>query len=279
MTKTLLKWTLLLLLMAYTGWMTIWARQQADLHVCEGFDIHVFGTSNLARTVGQGVEAELRKYPVRIIGTPIRLLDLRKIESSLASMNNFESVDCMIDANNRLRVNVVPMVPVMRVFSGNSSYYINRQGKRIDAKAEFFSDVPVVHGNFSKSFSPKEVIPLVNFIRNDKMMKNLTSMVEARDRDNLIIIPRVYGHVINMGDTSRLADKAHALSLFYRQVLPHKGWKEYDTISVKYRGQVVASRRNKNTVVHSEQTDDDVDLEELTLPDVSENLTETNKTL
>lgn len=271
MTKTLLKWTLLLLLMAYTGWMTIWARRQADLHVCEGFDIHVSGNSNLAQTVREGVESELRSYPVRIIGTPIRMLDVRKIENKLASMNNFESVDCMIDANNRLRVNVTPMVPVMRIFSGNnSSYYINRQGKRIDARAEFFSDVPVVYGNFSKNFSPKEVIPLVNFIRSDKMMKNLTSMIEARDRNNLIIVPRVYGHVINMGDTSRLREKSQALSLFYRQVLPHKGWKEYDTISVKYRGQVVASRRNKAILTHSEQSDEEIDLEELALPDVTE---------
>ena len=33
--------------------------------------------------------------------------------------------------------------------------------------------------------------------------------------------------------------------LFYRKVMPEKGWMTYDTISVKWNYQVVASKRTK----------------------------------
>ena len=62
---------------------------------------------------------------------------------------------------------------------------------------------------------------------------------------NIIIIPTVVGHVVNFGDTSMVDDKFLRLRTFYRKVLPTVGWQHYDTIAVKWRGQVVATRRHK----------------------------------
>ena len=38
------------------------------------------------------------------------------------------------------------------------------------------------------------------------------------------------------------------LKLFYREVMPKRGWNTYDTISVKWNHQVVATRRTKAVV-------------------------------
>nr|MDE7421741.1 hypothetical protein [Muribaculaceae bacterium] len=55
----------------------------------------------------------------------------------------------------------------------------------------------------------------------------------------------------------------------YRKVLPAKGWNIYDTISVKFKNQIVASRRNKAINQHGLLEDDGIDLEEATLPEVA----------
>ncbi len=52
--------------------------------------------------------------------------------------------------------------------------------------------------------------------------------------------------------------------------MPHKGWLEYDTVSVKFRDQIVATRRDKKKLQHSEDYMDDFDMEEHTLPDISD---------
>ncbi len=269
MKKTILKWALLLLLMGYTAWVTVWAHDMAAKDVCVGFEIDVNGNNSMDSIVRAGLEKELKNYPQRIAGTPVIKLDAEKIERYLRNMNLFEEVSCMLTSDNRLLVQATPLVPVMRVFTQDKSYYINKTGKYIEALPEFYTNVPVVRGEFTKSFPPKDVIPMVNKIENDKFMKEVTGMLVARDRNNLIIVPRIRGHVINFGDTTRLDEKVGMLKLFYRKVMPEKGWNEYDTISVKYRGQIVATRRIK-PVATAPVIEEDIDLEEHTLPQIDD---------
>ena len=260
--------------MGYATWMTVWAHREADRHVCEGIDIYVSGNKALDSIIRRGVSLRLNDYPEKIVGTGLNNIDTNKLKKYLSSMSNFESVDCMITSGGRLRIEVVPLVPVMRVFSHGKSYYINKVGKHIESNAEFFTEAPIVSGNFSKNFTPKEVIPLVRHIEKDPMLKNLVSMIVATDSYNLLLVPRMYGHIINFGDTTRLDEKTRALSLFYKKVMPHKGWMEYDTISVKFRDQIVATRRDKTSAKHSENYIEDYDLEEHTLPEISQSTTQ-----
>jgi cell division protein FtsQ len=265
--RKILKWSILMGLLCYAAGMTVWAHQEANKHVCTGIEIHVEGSAAMDSVIRHGVTEELRDYPVRITGTPLHQLNTVDVERYLARYSNFESVNCMISSHGKLIVKIVPLVPVMRVFFADYSYYINKEGKHIESNAEFFSDVPVVSGSFNRRFQPKSVLPLVNYIRKDPMLSELVSMVVAENENNLILVPRIRGHVINFGDTTRLDEKKRALTLFYRQVMPYKGWQEYDTISVKFRDQVVATRRDKTRLNHMESYEEEIDLEEATLPD------------
>lgn len=265
--NTIIKWCLLVLLVGYSSFMVVWGHQEAARHVCNDIEIRVSGNPQMDSIVRSGVLQELAAYPEPIKGVPLDRINTRKIERYLSRLGTFETVHCALSSSGALLVKVTPLVPVMRVFFGDNSYYINRDGKHIASNAEFYSDVPVVTGNFNRNFQPVKVLPLVNFINSDPAMRELTNMIEARDAHNLIVVPRIYGHVINFGDTTRLAEKAAALKLFYREVMPYKGWQEYDTISVKYRGQIVATRRDKTHVNHGEVDYDEIDLEESTLPD------------
>lgn len=257
---------LLILLMVYCVGMTVWAKGEAMRHTCVGIEVEVEGARQLDTIIRKGVREELRHYPGKIVGTPLHQLNTSKIEKYLSGLSNFESVECIITSDGRLLVNIVPLIPVMRVFYKDNSYYINKDGKHIESKAEFFSDVPVVEGEFSRNFTPRDILPLVRYIESDKDLRNLVSMVVARDASNLMIVPKVKGHIVNFGDTTRLPEKWQALRLFYHKVMPYKGWEEYDTISVKYRGQIVATRRDKTKLNHGEDYHEEEDLEEGTLP-------------
>lgn len=262
-----MKWSILLLLFAYCISMSVWARAEADRHVCEGIDIEVVGSRNMDSIVVRGIARELALYPHRLKGARLNEINTLALEKYLSDLNTFESVNCMISSGGRLKIEIVPLVPVMRVFDGEHSWYINKAGKKIDSKAEFYTDAPVVTGRFNDSFTPREVLPLVKFIQKDDMLRQLVAMVEASDPNNLMIVPRMLGHVVNFGDTTRLKEKKEALQLFYKKVMPYKGWEEYDTISVKFRGQVVATRRVKPIIKTATEEADDVDPDEATLAD------------
>ena len=266
MRKSILKWLILILLITYACGMTIWAHNESRRNGCKGIEVTIENSTSADTVTKNGVMEELARYPRKIIGEPIETIDTRHLEKYLSAFSNFEDVECVTTTSGMLDIKIQPMMPAIRVFDGDKSYYINKSGKVIESKPNFFVDVPLVSGNFSSTFTPMHVLPLVRFIEKDKVMSKLVSMIEAKDADNLILIPRIHGHVINFGDTNRLEDKRRALLTVYRKVMPYKGWNEYDTISVKFHGQVVATRRDKNRADHGGVYDDSPDMEEATLP-------------
>jgi len=271
MSKTLLKWLLLTFLFAYVATVTIWAHGEAERHECRGINVTIESATSVDTVTIQGVRKELMNYPRKIEGMKLSAINTLDIENYLSRFSNFEKVECNLSTDRMLNVNIVPMIPEIRVFDSTGSFYINKDGKRIESKANFFVDVPVVSGNFSASFSPSDIFPVTRFVQSDEVLKDLIAMVEARDKDNIILVPRIQGHVVNFGDTFRMREKRRALLTFYRKVIPYKGWEEYDTISVKFKGQVVATRRIKDKTLHSPVFEDDIDMEEATLPTESAN--------
>ena len=86
---------------------------------------------------------------------------------------------------------------------------------------------------------------MIEYVEADSLLSSLVTMYTMRDSNNIFITPAIHGHVVNMGDCDNFEAKFRKLKLFYRKVMPAKGWENYDTISVKWNYQVVATRRQK----------------------------------
>ncbi len=123
--------------------------------------------------------------------------------------------------------------------------------------------MPVISGNFDSIHSPASLIPLVECLHSDPQWNAITSqvMVDPHTRD-IILVPLIRGHVVNLGDTSDIPDKLTRVMTMYRKVMPIKGWEYYDTISVKWAGQVVATRRAKSIPEPAIRFDQEGDIEE-----------------
>lgn len=264
--KNILKWTILAALLGYVGCIWVWSQAEADRNSCKGVIVSM-GDKGLSDTITvRGVKSELMKYPRKIVGARMSTINTLDIEKYLMRLNNFENVQCFLSTNGVLNVRITPMIPEIRVFDGSRSYYVNKDGKRINSKAEFFAEVPVVTGRFSDSLTPQTVLPVVRFVQKDPVLSKLVAMYEVVDADNIMLVPKITGHVINFGDTTRLDEKRRMIMTAYKNIIPYKGWNEYDTISVKFKGQIVATRRNKVPLYPIETFIEEVDPEDSTLP-------------
>lgn len=179
-------------------------------------------------------------------GEPFRVSSVNTLEMQrmLNSVDNIEWARCSRTSTDRLLVEIVPMKPVARVFDGDSSYYINRQGKRLTASLRYRSDVPVIQGHIADAPSAVRLLPLIDTIASRPELRQLITSIRVNDRNEAILIPALKGHVIDFGDPDAdIANKFERLLVMYRQVIPVKGWDFYDTLSVKFGHQVVATRR------------------------------------
>jgi cell division protein FtsQ len=63
---------------------------------------------------------------------------------------------------------------------------------------------------------------------------------------DLYVTPKLGSHVVQVGSAENLEEKFDNLIALYTRGLPQAGWETYKQVSVKYRGQVVCTRRNNN---------------------------------
>lgn len=265
MSKTaVIRCVLSLILIGYVAWALVWANRMAAGEMCAGIDVHVLHSPASRNFVTPAeVKSLLSEWKLDSTGIPLHTIDTRHIEESLEGIDNIEHVNMERLADRRLRLTVTPMQPVARIFDQRGqSYYINRQGKRLTANARFRLDVPIVTGTFDSVRTPVSLLPLINRIARDSAWNAIVShvAVEPGSRD-VILVPMIRGHVINLGDPDDIDDKLKRVMLMYHKVMPVKGWDYYDTISVKWRGQVVATRRQKSIpepLIRFDQADDEI---------------------
>lgn len=195
------------------------------------------------------IDERLGHLTMRIASLPADSVNTYQIEQAVRAMDNVESARCLTLNDRSIRLDVVPLIPVARVFdlSDSSSFYINAQGKRMAPSPNYFVDVPVVVGDFAlaEKADPRSAIPVIRYLETDPDMDRLVSSIAISRKGDVYLVPAICGHMAALGDTTDIPDKMARLKAFYRKVMPVKGWEYYDTVSVKWRGQVVATRAHK----------------------------------
>lgn len=187
--------------------------------------------------------------------------NLRDLEHRLGALSIIEQVNCHRLANDVIAIDVVPMVPVARVFDNTGSYYINKAGKHLTASPRYQIDVPVVIADHDSLPDAPAVISLIEQINGNPVWQQLVAELKIARNGDILIVPAVNGHIVNIGDGSNLDDKMKRLFAFYNEVLPVKGWNYYDTISVKFARQVVA-KVMPGKMRHNEIDASDLEFEE-----------------
>lgn len=240
---------------------------------CKDIDINIDYTESVKFVSYDFISSQLHEMGIDPIGKRIADIDIADIEKRLKGKDYIENVECYFTSDNRLVIDLQPLHPVMRVFDADDSYYVNKEGKRMQSNANFFIDRPVVKGRFTPEYQPTRLLPLIEFMENSERWRNLAGMIEVRDSNNIFLIPKVANHVINLGNTDGLESKFAKLARMYNEVIPVKGWNFYDTISLKWDYQIVATRRKGGSRLNIVVSTDDDDEQ---APDISTVATETN---
>ena len=223
----------------------LWAKDKSRGEKCTGIEVQVINADSTSFVTPQGVLNDLKGQGIKLVGKRMGDINASEIEEALRLSPYLENADIVKCQDGKILIRVSQLVPVFRVFDGGSSYYVNRAGKHMSANMYYHSDVPVVQGHFTRKYPATRLLPLIRYVESDSLLHSLVAMYSVKDTNNIIIVPNISGHVINIGNADGFENKFAKLMQFYRQVMPKKGWNTYDTISVKWNHQVVATRRVK----------------------------------
>ncbi len=191
-----------------------------------------------------------------LIGTRIERIPVSLLERLIRMNKYVEDADVFIDIKGRLQVNIEQRKPMLRIMnSTNQSFYIDEKGGKMPLSSLYTANVLIANGNIEEHYDGKNdsissvllksLFYLTNVIRHDKFWNAQVEQIYIEPNQDIVLIPRVGDHKIIFGDTSNAIEKFENLLVFYQKALPKVGWQTYHTINVKFKGQLVCSRRDK----------------------------------
>ncbi len=230
-------------LIVYVAMSYVWTANYVSASECKNMYINIYTSDSVDFVTRKFIIEELKRLKIDPRGKKIQKIDIKEIEDKLGKLGYVEDAQCYTVGHDAIMIGINPIKPVLRVFEKGKSYYMNKEGKLIPSDERFFIDLPVVSGNFSNKFPPTRLLPMVDYIEETPVLRNLVTMIEVRDSNNIFVVPNIAYHVVNMGTADGYVSKFKKLLRMYREVLPVKGWDAYDTISVKWDNQIVATKR------------------------------------
>ncbi len=191
-----------------------------------------------------------------LIGTPIHRIPVSLLERLLKLNKYVDDADVYIDIKGKLQVNIVQRKPMLRIMNEvQQSFYIDEKGGKMPLSTLYSANVLIANGSITELYNGindsintplvRSLFYLSNVIRADKFWNAQIEQIYIEPNQDIILIPRLGDHKIIFGDTSNANEKLENLLVFYQKALPKVGWQTYHTINVKFKGQLVCSRRDK----------------------------------
>lgn len=185
---------------------------------------------------------------IDILHTAIHKLDIQGMERILKADPWVADASLYVDARRVLHMSVTQRIPAVRIFGqqGNS-YYMDNTRSIMPLAPNFIYYTSVVTnmpplGNDSASDAlKKQVLLLVHAIQADTFWNAQVSQIIVDSNSSFELIPVLGQQKIIFGDTSRMKEKFTNLYAFYMNVLNRIGWDKYETLDVRFRGQVIAA--------------------------------------
>ena len=198
--KRLIQYSILVILAVALTVGILWAREKSRGELCTAVDVEVVNADSTSFVTPQGVLTDLKSQGIKIVGKHMGDINASDIEEALKVSPYLENADIVKCQNGKVLIRVSQLVPVMRVFDGEDSYYLNKAGKRMAATTYYHCDVPVVQGHFTRKYPATRLLPLIDYVENDSLLHSLVTMFQVRDTNNIILVPNISGHVVNIGN-------------------------------------------------------------------------------
>ena len=195
------------------------------------------------------VEADVYNYiedfEMDPCGKPLGGIDTEKMERTLMSNGVLGSVECYKKVGGTVCVEVTQRVPIMRVMADDGNYYVDAEGQRMAVRTQYQAHLPLVTGRVDSVLTYRDMLPLARYIYNHRFWNAQIEQIYVNERHEVELVPRVGGQTILLGSVQDFETKLDNLMLVYKKVFSKAGWAMYDTVSLKFKNQVVCTRKKK----------------------------------
>lgn len=176
-------------------------------------------------------------------GKAMKDIRTRALEVKLEENSLIKKASVYKTPSGVVKIEVCQRLPLLRVMTPDESYYIDSEGKIMPVAGQVAVYVPVATGSIDRQFARRELYGLARFLHDDKFWEMQTEQIHVYPNREIEITPRVGNHQILLGKADGFEEKFRHLRLFYEQALNEAGWNRYSKINLKYKNQIICTKR------------------------------------
>lgn len=233
--------------------------------LCAEIKVDVIDTTGYLFVESNDIIELLQEKAYKITGTNLESLPLFKIERDIVNHPSVRSAEVYTTLDGILHIKIEQRNPILRIINyNNESYYIDNDGAIFPLSEKYTARVLVANGNLNEPYNLRyirnasEVIEtdelgrkyltddlyqLASFIQKNSFYRSLVEQIFVNEDKEIEIIPKVGRFTILVGDVSNLEEKMKNLTAFMKIALPREGWEKYSTINLKYKEQIVCTKK------------------------------------
>jgi cell division protein FtsQ len=175
-----------------------------------------------------------------MLGKPFQKVDFEEVEQFVEKHPAVKSCEVYNTLGGYLRIEIVQHLPLLRVFKGSKTYYLDEDGTEMPVFESFTARVLVANGSIPKNND--SLLRLARYLHNDPFWEAQMEQIYIRRNGDFVLVPRVGDHLILFGPPERIAEKLRNLKALYKAGLSPQEWNEYQIINLKYKGQILCSK-------------------------------------
>lgn len=222
---------------------------------CKGMVLAFAGEKGAAYVDTANIRKQLVSHKVlNPLGKPLSQLDLPLLEQSVKTHDWVKDAEVYVGNHDLLHIKITQKVPVARVFTTRgSSFYLDQDGTTVPATGQFTVQLPVFTGypapvktakaDHLDSMLLQQIARVSTFITGHPFWMAQVEQVAINAEQEFEIIPQLGNALIVLGKGKHVKEKFDKLMTFYKAGLNNVGWGYYDTLDIRYKGQVVGSRK------------------------------------
>ncbi len=183
-------------------------------------------------------------------GANVNQLNLKEIESRIKRDAFVKDAELYSDIKGNLVVKVVLRRPIARIVrSYGPSVYVAEDGTIMPVSEKYSTRTLLISGthanqimheeNILNSEGGIELFYMINHINQDEFWKAQIAQVDMASINKITLYPQIGGQLIEFGKLENIDVKFLKLKVFYKEILPQKGWNTYERVNLEYDGQIV----------------------------------------
>ena len=181
------------------------------------------------------------------------IIDLNYLEEKIKSNKFIKDIEIYNNLNNVINININQFKPYARLINNiGDDYYIDKNGEIFPVSNKYSERVLLIFFKNYKNIDKEkninffqngnEIFKLINYINRNDFYKKQISQINVLKDGEIIMIPQITKQKIYFGNTDNMEIKFKKLELFYKNILPTKGWNYYESVNLKFKNQIVCNK-------------------------------------